>query len=360
MASISVEGAVKRFGSIEVLHGIDIAIEDEEFVVLVGPSGCGKSTLLRLIAGLEELSGGVIRIGDRVVNEVRERDRNIAMVFQNYALYPHMSVYGNMAFGLKLRGLPRDEIDRRIGAAAEILQIGDLLARRPTKLSGGQKQRVAMGRAMVREPEAFLFDEPLSNLDAQLRVQMRAEIRALHQRLRTTMIYVTHDQIEGMTLADRIVVLCEGRIEQVGTPAELYDRPANLFVAQFIGSPSMNLLPGRLRIENGSPAVVLEDGTAVGVSNAPAASDGRAVILGVRPEDFAIAEGSGVPGGIPVTVETVEMTGRDTEVYGRQGGQRLCIIVGRSHVLPAVGSPATLIPRPDRVQLFDVETGRRL
>jgi multiple sugar transport system ATP-binding protein len=360
MASISIEGAVKRFGNVEVLHGIDIAIVDEEFVVLVGPSGCGKSTLLRLIAGLEELTGGVIRIGDRVVNQVRERDRNIAMVFQNYALYPHMSVYGNMAFGLKLRGLPRNEIDRRIGAAAEILQIGDLLGRRPTKLSGGQKQRVAMGRAMVREPEAFLFDEPLSNLDAQLRVQMRAEIRALHQRLRTTMIYVTHDQIEGMTLADRIVVLCEGRIEQIGTPAELYDRPANLFVAQFIGSPSMNLLPGRIAIERGAPSVILEDGSAVGIANAPNASDGRAVIVGVRPEDFEIAMSSGSEAGLPVTVEAVEMTGRDTEVYGRWGARRLCVIVGRSHGLPAAGSPARLRARPDRAQLFDAASGRRL
>ena len=246
MASVEVKNIYKSFGPVEVIHGIDVEIADKELVVLVGPSGCGKSTLLRMIAGLEDITAGEISIGDRVVNRVAAKDRNIAMVFQSYALYPHMTVYRNMSFGLRMRKIPRDEQDRRIKWAAEILELTDYLKRYPRQLSGGQRQRVAMGRALVREPIAFLFDEPLSNLDAQLRVQMRTEIRELHQRLQTTMIYVTHDQVEAMTLADRIVVMRDGYIEQIGAPEHVYDRPANTFVAGFIGSPAMNMLPGTL------------------------------------------------------------------------------------------------------------------
>src|SRR6185295_1092912 len=248
MASVAIRDVRKAFGATSVIHGVDIAINDGEFVVLVGPSGCGKSTLLRMIAGLENISGGEIRIGERVVNHVPPKERDIAMVFQNYALYPHMTVADNMAFSLKLRGAPKSEIESRVNRAAEILGLIPLLARYPRQLSGGQRQRVAMGRAIVRDPQVFLFDEPLSNLDAKLRVQMRTEIKELHQRLKTTTVYVTHDQIEAMTMADKIVVMHDGIVEQIGTPLELYDRPANQFVAGFIGSPAMNFLKGRIAV----------------------------------------------------------------------------------------------------------------
>ncbi len=252
MASVTLRAIEKFFGSVKVIHGVDIDIGDGEFVVLVGPSGCGKSTLLRMIAGLEEISAGQISIGDRVVNNVTPRDRDVAMVFQNYALYPHKTVYDNMAFGLKLRKADRKLIAERVKRAADILGLGELLGRYPRQLSGGQRQRVAMGRAIVRDPQLFLFDEPLSNLDAKLRVQMRTEIRSLHQKLKTTSVYVTHDQVEAMTMADRIVVLQDGRVAQIGAPIELYDRPANLFVAGFIGSPTMNVLTGTLKRSNGT------------------------------------------------------------------------------------------------------------
>src|ERR671938_185776 len=246
MAAVDVRQVEKFFGTVQVLHGVSVDIPDGEFVVLVGPSGCGKSTLLRMIAGLEEISRGEIAIGDRVVNNVPPKDRDIAMVFQNYALYPHMTVKENMAFSLKLARAPNNVIDERVGKAAEILGLGQLLDRYPRQLSGGQRQRVAMGRAIVRDPQVFLFDEPLSNLDAKLRVAMRTEIKELHQRLGTTSVYVTHDQIEAMTMADRIVVMHDGHVEQIGTPLDLYDRPDNVFVAGFIGSPAMNLLPGKI------------------------------------------------------------------------------------------------------------------
>ena len=242
MASVAIRDVRKAFGAIEVIHGVDVLIDDGEFVVLVGPSGCGKSTLLRMIAGLENITSGEIRIGERVVNRVPPKERDIAMVFQNYALYPHMTVAANMGFSLMLRGAPKAEIEQRVGGAADILGLGPLLGRYPRQLSGGQRQRVAMGRAIVRDPQVFLFDEPLSNLDAKLRVQMRIEIKALHQRLKTTTIYVTHDQIEAMTMADKIVVMHDGRVEQIGAPLDLYDRPDNLFVAGFIGSPAMNFM----------------------------------------------------------------------------------------------------------------------
>src|SRR6476660_1969293 len=285
MASVAIRDVRKAFGSAHVIHGVDISIGDGEFVVLVGPSGCGKSTLLRMIAGLENISAGEIRIGERVVNHVPPKERDVAMVFQNYALYPHMTVADNMAFSMKLRGAPKNEIDERVNRAAAILGLSQLLQRFPRQLSGGQRQRVAMGRAIVRDPQVFLCDEPLSNLDAKLRVQMRTEIKELHQRLKTTTIYVTHDQIEAMTMADKIVVMHAGRVEQIGSPLELYDRPANQFVAGFIGSPAMNFLPGTIeaggfRAEGGSlwplPA---------GAANA----NGRPAVYGVRPEHLQLA-----------------------------------------------------------------------
>src|SRR5499425_2864609 len=260
MASVAIRGVRKAFGLVAVIHGVDISIGDGEFVVLVGPSGCGKSTLLRMIAGLENITGGEIRIADRVVNHVPPKERDIAMVFQNYALYPHMTVADNMSFSLRLRGAPKSEIDTRVKQAAEILGLTPLLARFPRQLSGGQRQRVAMGRAIVRDPQVFLFDEPLSNLDAKLRVAMRIEIKELHQRLETTTVYVTHDQIEAMTMADKIVVMHDGRVEQIGAPLEVYDRPANRFVAEFIGSPAMNFLPAEVTASGASRAARLAGG----------------------------------------------------------------------------------------------------
>src|ERR1700733_2351697 len=283
MASVDVVNARKAYGGVEVIHGVSLSIANGEFVTLVGPSGCGKSTLLRMIAGLESITEGKVKIGPRVVNNLPPRDRDIAMVFQNYALYPHKTVEQNMSFGLKLRNTPKDEIQARVRRAADILHVAPYLTRYPRQLSGGQRQRVAMGRAIVRDPQVFLFDEPLSNLDAQLRVQMRAEIKELHQRLKTTTIYVTHDQIEAMTMADRIVVMRDGVVEQMGAPLELYDRPATLFVAGFIGSPSMNLLKGRL--DKGG--FVTSDGTRIAVNGSAALGD-RPITLGIRPEHLRL------------------------------------------------------------------------
>src|SRR5687767_221089 len=287
MAQVTIKDVRKSFGSSAVIHGVSIDIQDGEFVILVGPSGCGKSTLLRMIAGLENITDGEIRIGERVVNNVPPKERDIAMVFQNYALYPHMTVAANMGFSLKLRGARKPEIDSRVARAADILGLGPLLARYPRQLSGGQRQRVAMGRAIVRDPQVFLFDEPLSNLDAKLRVAMRTEIKELHQRLRTTTVYVTHDQIEAMTMADRIVVMHDGLVEQIGAPLELYDRPQNLFVAGFIGSPAMNFLKGAIRV-NGALEFEGPGGIRLPLSVAPQGSDGRSAIYGVRPEHFTL------------------------------------------------------------------------
>src|SRR5215213_3551093 len=289
MATVEIRDVRKAFGATRVIHGVSIDIQDGEFVILVGPSGCGKSTLLRMIAGLENITAGEIRIGARVVNNVPPKERDIAMVFQNYALYPHMSVADNMAFSLKLKRPPKTEIAAKVNRAAAILGLEKLLDRYPRQLSGGQRQRVAMGRAIVRDPQVFLFDEPLSNLDAKLRVAMRTEIKELHQRLKTTTIYVTHDQIEAMTLADRIVVMHDGLVEQVGAPLELYDRPQNLFVAGFIGSPAMNFLHGTIRA-NGALAFEGAHGVRLPLAAAPAGSDGRPVIYGIRPEHFVIAD----------------------------------------------------------------------
>src|SRR5512140_3806983 len=288
MASVSFQNVEKSFGSTKIIHGVSFDIHDGEFMVLVGPSGCGKSTLLRMLAGLEEISGGTIAIDGRVVNDVESKDRDIAMVFQSYALYPHMTVADNMAFSLKLRKANAKVVTERVAQAAKILNLDPYLHRYPRELSGGQRQRVAMGRAIVRDPKVFLFDEPLSNLDAKLRVAMRGEIKALHQRLRTTTVYVTHDQVEAMTMADRIVVMHDGRIEQIGSPLHLYDHPDNLFVAQFIGSPAMNVISGTLRRDNGSTWVETPGGVHWPLAAGPGA-DGQAVAYGIRPGDLRLA-----------------------------------------------------------------------
>jgi multiple sugar transport system ATP-binding protein len=356
MASVSFRDIEKRYGSVQVLHKIGFDIADGEFTVLVGPSGCGKSTLLRMLAGLEEISGGTISIDGQPVNDVESKDRDIAMVFQSYALYPHMTVAENMGFSLKLRQAEASAIRSRVADAAKILNLGPYLERYPRELSGGQRQRVAMGRAIVRDPKVFLFDEPLSNLDAKLRVAMRAEIKALHQRLKTTTVYVTHDQVEAMTMADRIVVMQDGRIEQIGTPLALYDRPANRFVAQFIGSPAMNVVTGRLRKAEG--VVETEAGARwpVGAARTASLADGAPLDVGIRPEHLAlVAAGQGVP----ATVEVVEPTGAETEVLLRVGADRVTVTAnGRTSVEP--GEAAAVAVDPATVHLFDPATGRTL
>jgi multiple sugar transport system ATP-binding protein len=340
MAQVTLRKVVKMYDEVQAVRGIDLDITDKEFIVLVGPSGCGKSTTLRMIAGLEEISGGDIAIGGDVVNDVPPKDRDIAMVFQNYALYPHMNVYENMSFGLKLKRTPKDEIDRRVKQAAQILDITELLDRKPKQLSGGQRQRVAMGRAIVRDPKVFLFDEPLSNLDAKLRVQMRTEIKRLRERVATTTIYVTHDQVEAMTLADRIVILNHGRIEQIGTPEDVYDRPASTFVAGFIGAPPMNLLP------------------AAALPAAGRASEG--LLLGVRPEHLVWHEG-GVGGGTPLvegTASLVEPLGSDTLVSLDVGGTA---VVARlpPRLVRRKGEAVRLAADPANLHFFDRSTGLR-
>src|SRR5438094_687929 len=318
MSSVQIRDVRKSFGSFEVLHGVSIPIDDGEFVVLVGPSGCGKSTLLRMLAGLENITSGTISIGDRVVNNVQPKERDIAMVFQNYALYPHMTVADNMGFSLKLRGANANEIKKGVKRAAEILALTPLLDRYPRQLSGGQRQRVAMGRAIVRDPQVFLFDEPLSNLDAKLRVQMRTEIKELHERLKTTTVYVTHDQIEAMTMADRIVILRDGIIEQIGSPLEVYDWPANLFVAEFIGSPAMNILRGEVIANDVSRGVRIADGAVVVPLPARAqAEPGRKVIYGIRPEHLTINANGG---GVAAKVNVTEPTGPEIHVYADLAG----------------------------------------
>ncbi len=356
MASVSFRNIEKAYGATKVIHGISFEISDGEFMVLVGPSGCGKSTLLRMLAGLEQITGGEIAIDARVVNDVESKDRDIAMVFQSYALYPHMTVRDNMGFSLRLRKAPQTEIDRRVADAAKILDLDPYLHRFPRELSGGQRQRVAMGRAIVRDPKVFLFDEPLSNLDAKLRVAMRAEIKALHQRLKTTTVYVTHDQIEAMTMADRIVVMHDGVIEQIGAPLELYDHPDNLFVAQFIGSPAMNIVDGTLR--RAGPAAYVE--AAGGVRwpvGAGAGVDGEAVALGVRPEHLGLT----VPGGdaVPAEIVVVEPTGAETELVLQVGDEKVLLVThGRPVVRP--GDRIGLALDPAKLHLFDRTSGRRL
>jgi len=355
MASVHIKGVQKNFGTVQVLHGIDFDIPDGSFTVLVGPSGCGKSTLLRMIAGLDEVSAGTIQINDQVVNDLPPKARDIAMVFQSYALYPHMTVRENMGFSLTLAKVDPAAREQRVEEAAKILNLDALLDRYPKQLSGGQRQRVAMGRAMVRKPQVFLFDEPLSNLDAKLRVSMRAEIKALHQRLQTTSIYVTHDQIEALTMADQIVVMHDGRIEQIGTPLDLYDRPCNQFVAGFIGSPAMNMLSGRLRLGEGT-YVELDDGGSLTIEQLHSAQliDGMSVVVGVRPEHLVIASQ-----GINLQVSVVEPTGAQTLVTARLGTRDVVVVFqDRQHILP--GDRITVAARSDQIHLFDSATQMRL
>jgi multiple sugar transport system ATP-binding protein len=353
MASVSIRNAVKRFGEATVLHGVSIEIPDGSFTVLVGPSGCGKSTLLRMVAGLENISGGEIAIDGKVVNQLPPKERDIAMVFQNYALYPHMTVHDNMAFSLALAKKGKPFIDERVGKAAQILGLTPLLERFPRQLSGGQRQRVAMGRCIVRDPQVFLFDEPLSNLDAKLRVAMRTEIKELHQRLRTTSIYVTHDQIEAMTMADQIVVMHDGRIEQIGTPLALYDRPANRFVAGFIGSPAMNFIDGTLQ----GGALVAASGARLPIAHAQAANDGRAAVYGIRPEHLDLVDGG--DDGFDAEVVVIEPTGSETQLFARLGQQEIVAVFRERHEF-APGQKIRLKPRAPVAHLFDATSGQRL
>ncbi|KAB0677714.1 ABC transporter ATP-binding protein [Aureimonas leprariae] len=354
MAEVSVRNVVKAYGGAQVIHGVDIDIRDGEFVVLVGPSGCGKSTLLRMIAGLEAISGGKIEIGGRVVNDVPPKERDIAMVFQSYALYPHKTVRDNMGFSLKIKGRPKAEIDEKVGRAAEILDLKKLLDRFPKQLSGGQRQRVAMGRAIVREPKVFLFDEPLSNLDAKLRVAMRVEIKELHQRLKTTIVYVTHDQIEAMTMADKIVVMKDGRVEQIGAPLDLYDNPANTFVAGFIGSPAMNFIKGRIEAADGRRSFVSSSGARLPVGDASVSENGQPVIYGIRPEHIDIGDG-----GVPVRVSVLEPTGSETQVFAKLGDDTIdAVVKDRLAVRP--GEEVLFRIDPRRAHIFDGKSAARL
>src|SRR5678816_4601539 len=353
MATVSFNTVEKSFGATKVLHGVSFDIKDGEFVVLVGPSGCGKSTLLRMLAGLEEITGGTIAIDGKIVNDVESKDRDIAMVFQSYALYPHMTVADNMAFSLKLRKADAKVMQERVAHASKILNLDPYLKRFPRELSGGQRQRVAMGRAIVRDPKVFLFDEPLSNLDAKLRVAMRAEIKALHQRLKTTTVYVTHDQVEAMTMADRIVVMHDGRIEQIGTPLDLYDKPDNLFVAGFIGSPAMNFLKGQIKL-NGKAGFAGPAGVRLPLGSAPANTDGKPAVYGIRPEHFTIADD-----GAEAEIIVVEPTGSETQVFAKLGGEEVVAVFRERHKFEP-GDKVRLKPDPALVHLFDEATGKRL
>jgi sn-glycerol 3-phosphate transport system ATP-binding protein len=353
MADIRLTDVKKSYQKLQVIHGVDVTIAEGEFIVIVGPSGCGKSTLLRMIAGLEQITAGEIAIGGRVVNNVEPKDRNIAMVFQNYALYPHMSVYENMSYGLRIRRMPPAEINERVQRAAKILELAPYLDRKPKQLSGGQRQRVAMGRAIVREPAAFLFDEPLSNLDAKLRVQMRLEIQKLHRQLRTTSIFVTHDQVEAMTLADRMIVMNAGIVEQIGRPIEVYQDPASLFVAGFIGSPAMNFLPGK-RVGD---AVDVGGAVSVPLPAELRSVAGEGITIGIRPEHFVPGDG-----GAPVfrfKVDTVEALGADSMVHGEFGGGTVVARVD-GHMTPEPGTPLTFSVMPGKLYFFDTATGKRL
>ena len=352
MANITLKDVKKSYGNNAVVHGVDVTIADGEFIVIVGPSGCGKSTLLRMIAGLEVITGGEVSIGDKVVNNLEPKDRDIAMVFQNYALYPHMSVYNNMAYGLRIRKLSDADIETRVQKAAKILELGALLQRKPRELSGGQRQRVAMGRAIVREPAAFLFDEPLSNLDAKLRVQMRLEIQKLHRELKTTSIFVTHDQVEAMTLAQRMIVMNAGRAEQIGAPMEVYDNPATMFVAGFIGSPAMNFLPGKVK----AGALEMAEGVSIALPVAirDKTKDGDTVTLGVRPEHFVVTAT-----GMPFRVENAEALGADSLVHGYLAGT-LCVVRVDGHSRHANGEMLFVTPAADKLYFFDTGNGARI
>ena len=352
MATLNLRQIEKHFADNAIIKGVDLTIRHGEFIALVGPSGCGKSTLLRMIAGLESVSGGDILLDGEVINDLPPQERNMAMVFQNYALYPHMTVAENLGFSLKMQGAAKDEIARQVAQAAATLGLTPLLARRPSQLSGGQRQRVAMGRAILRHPRLFLFDEPLSNLDAKLRVELRSEIKSLHQRLDATMIYVTHDQVEAMTMADRIVVLKDGNIEQVGTPLELYDRPNNAFVASFIGSPAMNLFRGRLE-QNGW--VTTDDGVRLPVAQAPRQAIGQRVLYGVRPPHFVLQQAD----SLSARVDVVEPTGSETQIVFDIGAQKATALF-HSRIAVRTGETLGLLPDPHQAHLFDAETGLRL
>jgi multiple sugar transport system ATP-binding protein len=353
MASVEILDVRKSYGALQVMHGVSARIADGEFVALVGPSGCGKSTLLRMIAGLEPISGGGIRIGEREVNHLPPKDRDVAMVFQSYALYPHKTVAENMGFALKIQKVPKPEIEERVQRAAEILDLTKYLDRFPRMLSGGQRQRVAMGRAIVRSPAVFLFDEPLSNLDAKLRVQMRGEIKELHQKLRTTTVYVTHDQVEAMTMADRIVVMRDGRIEQIGSPLELYDRPSNIFVAGFIGSPSMNFLRGKVE-EDPRPQFRSNSGAVLPMGHVPSSALGREVVYGIRPEHLHLSDNC-----VPAEVLVVEPTGAETDVVVRLGDDKV-MAVFRNRFSAMASSTIHIAPSLNEVHLFDALTEERL
>ncbi|GAA3857500.1 sn-glycerol-3-phosphate ABC transporter ATP-binding protein UgpC [Celeribacter arenosi] len=354
MSGVNLSGIVKSYGAMQVVHGIDLTVAEKEFVVLVGPSGCGKSTTLRMIAGLEEITAGDLTIHERRVNRVAPKDRDVAMVFQNYALYPHLNVADNMAFGLRIRKMPKDEIKQTIDDVAEILGLTNYLDRRPADLSGGQRQRVAMGRAIVRHPKVFLFDEPLSNLDAKLRTQMRAEIKRLHNRLGVTSVYVTHDQVEAMTLADRIVVMNDGAIEQVGTPMELFNNPANTFVAGFLGSPPMNQMKGQLT-ENGA----LVGGTEIKVDGPTGSHAGRNVIVGIRPEHVTLTPGEGTS-ALPIALDLVEPLGSEALLHAHAGKEPLVFKADTLGDINHLNNVAEVHVPASLVKLFDAETGRAL
>ncbi len=366
MANVILRDIVKKYGKLEVVHGVNLHVEDKEFVVLVGPSGCGKSTVLRMIAGLEEITGGTIEIADRVVNELAPKDRDAAMVFQNYALYPHMNVYKNMSFGLTLRKMPKDEIEQRVNEAAGILELGELLQRKPHELSGGQRQRVAMGRAIVRQPAVYLFDEPLSNLDAKLRTQMRLEIKQLHHKVQNTIIYVTHDQIEAMTLADRIVVMRDGYIEQVGTPIEIFHDPVNAFVASFIGSPPMNLQPGTIVADESGQKVKLSEQLEIPIPHKDSAQlkNGQQVIMGIRTEDLYIAHQDEKPAAgstfsVTGQVEIVEPLGNETNLHMNLLGAKLVSRAeGRRHF--NVGEQLQMTLNLNHLHLFDAASEKSI
>ena len=356
MAGLKLQAVTKSWdGKTQVIKPLTLDVADGEFIVMVGPSGCGKSTLLRMVAGLERVSGGDIWIDNKRVTEMEPKDRGIAMVFQNYALYPHMSVEENMAWGLKIREMGKEHIAERVKEAARILELGELLKRRPRELSGGQRQRVAMGRAIVRDPAVFLFDEPLSNLDAKLRVQMRLELQHLHRRLKTTSLYVTHDQVEAMTLAQRVMVMNKGIAEQIGTPVEVYEKPASRFVASFIGSPAMNLLDGRISATG--THFELEGGMMLPIGRSARECIGRNMTLGIRPEHIALS--SQAEGGVPLVVDTLEMLGADNLAHGRWGEQKLVVRLAHQH-RPTAGSTLWLHLPENHLHLFDGETGQRV
>ena len=365
MARLALRGLTKQFGPVEAVRGIDLDVAHQEFVVLVGPSGCGKSTILRMIAGLEEASGGEIHIGERLVNNTAPKDRNIAMVFQNYALYPHKTVYGNMAFALRAQRLPKADVERRVQQAAAILGLEDLMERRPGELSGGQRQRVAMGRAIVRDPAVFLFDEPLSNLDAELRSRLRSEIKKLHQKLRATIVYVTHDQVEAMTLADRVVILNKGKIEQVGTPMEVYAEPVNLFVAGFIGTPAMNMIPAEMTADASGRPCVVAAGASLPLDPAHAftCAPRAKIVLGIRPEDISMlpkgTEGTGSMAVIEGSVATVEPLGAEFLLSFALGPHEIVAkIAGRT--LPQRNEKLRFAVNMNHAHVFEPATGRSL